>query len=153
MPRNYKSNLFAALKLAAVNVKMSILPQDILPIFCSLSSKIHEVSGRTNAISTAKDLNAGVFALLMRNEKCALLPLTKITVSLFILVARDSPFVSFEDGKHARNTSFSSFLPRNKCPRSQCNMEDRKQMVGGNCASYHAKTNEIRWIRECLRRK
>ena len=73
-------------KLAAVNIKMSMLLQDILPIFHNLFILQNSWGKRqTTAISTTKGQNSHVFTwsvlrtriVLMRNENCVLLPLTK----------------------------------------------------------------------------
>ena len=75
-----------ASKLAPVNMKMSMLSQDILLIFHSLFILQNSRGKRHNAaISMTKHLNPHVFTravsrtcvILVRNEKCTLLPLTK----------------------------------------------------------------------------
>ena len=119
-----------ALKLAAVNM----LSQAILPIFHSLFILQNSRDKRQNNcnLNDERSKPPRVYSICFTNtcdtyahwEVHIVTANKMIAVSLFMLVARVSIFVSFEDAKHALNTSFSSFPP---CLRSQCTMEDRKQ--------------------------
>ena len=94
-----------ALKLAAVSVKMSMLSQDILPIFHSLFILQNSWGKRQNIcnFNDKRSRSLCVYSICFMNmcdtyaqwKVCIVTADKMITVSLFMLVARDSSFVSF----------------------------------------------------------